>query len=570
MRGNKKFRVGIILPALLCIITMLLSACGTTDSTQNQNAAKAPDSKQIFRYPAAIEADFGTLDPALVQNATDGYAIQMIFTGLVQFDNNGNIKDQLAQSHEISADGLTYTFHLRPNLKFSDGTPLTANDVAYSINRTLLPATNSQVTTYLKLIKGYTDITTGKIPTLIGSSLIVKDNNTISIIISKPAAYFLDALTFPTSYVVEKSLIEKYKTNWTDHLNEGGGNGPFKVKSYTHNKLFDVVPNPNYYGPLPALKEIQMHFSGDTATTYKAYKNGQYDWAVVPGADLPEAQKRSDFYRGQALIMRYLSFNFLSKPFNNLAIRQAFALAINKDILANNIAHKSVTATNHIVPQGMYGYNANLTGPDGTTNLTGNQTRAKALLAKGLQEGGYSNASSLPAMTLTSYVGNTTFNNVVNEIANEWKTVLGVTVKVSLIDPNTLNQQQSATTGNDSLQMWAYGWQADYPDPQDWLTVFFGTGQDYNNNNYGDKRNERASEEQAVQAALTRADVELNQTKRASLYNDAEQKLINDVAWIPLYQSATLVVQNPKLHGYKTNALQITDPDSWKDIYFTV
>ena len=78
----------------------------------------------------------------------------MVFTGLVQFDNNGNIKDQLAQSHSISADGLTYTFRPKPNLKFSDGTPLTAKDVAYSINRSLLPATNSQVTTYLSQIKG--------------------------------------------------------------------------------------------------------------------------------------------------------------------------------------------------------------------------------------------------------------------------------------------------------------------------------------------------------------------------------------------------------------------------------
>jgi oligopeptide transport system substrate-binding protein len=141
---------------------------------------------------------------------------------------------------------------------------------------------------------------------------------------------------------------------------------------------------------------------------------------------------------------------------------------------------------------------------------------------------------------------------------------------VNLIDPNKLNQDQNATTGNDSLQMWAYGWQADYPDPQDWLTVFFGTGQDYNNNNYGDKRNENAAEEQAVQRQLAAADIEQDSAKRASLYNDAEQKLINDIAWIPLYQPSTLIVQNPKLHGYKTNALQITDPDSWHDVYFTV
>ena len=93
------------------------------------------------------------------------------------------------------------------------------------------------------------------------------------------------------------------------------------------------------------------------------------------------------------MVIRYLTFNFLSKPFNNLEIRQAFALAINKNILAVNIAHNSVSATNHIVPNGMYGYDSNLTGPDGTTGLTGDATKAKALLARGLEEEGYSSAA---------------------------------------------------------------------------------------------------------------------------------------------------------------------------------
>src|SRR5437667_1168885 len=268
MQGNKKLQIG-LLPSLLYVLIMLLSAC-SSNAPSNQGTTKAPDSQQVFHYPTEVETDFGTLDPALVQSLGDGYAMQMIFTGLVQFDNHGNLKDQLAQSHEVSKDGLTYTFHLRPNLKFSDGAPLTANDVAYSINRALLPATNSQVAYYLKLIKGYADITSGKVPTLIGTSMLVKDAKTISIVISQPAAYFLDALTYPISYVVEKSLLTKYGTNWTDHLTEGGGDGPFKVKSYVHGKTFNVVPNPNYYGQQPALKEVDMPFSGDQETTYKA------------------------------------------------------------------------------------------------------------------------------------------------------------------------------------------------------------------------------------------------------------------------------------------------------------
>jgi peptide/nickel transport system substrate-binding protein/oligopeptide transport system substrate-binding protein len=214
----------------------------------------------------------------------------------------------------------------------------------------------------------------------------------------------------------------------------------------------------------------------------------------------------------------------------------------------------------------MAGYNPHLKGPDGTTKLTGNPTQAQQLLAQGMQEEGYNNINALPILTLSSFTGNTTFNNIVNEVVNEWKTVLKVNVKVNLIDFNRLTQEMNATTGNDSLQMWAYGWQADYPDPQDWLSVFFGTGQSINN--YGDKRN-KVPEEQAIQGQLFKADAEQDNAKRLSLYNDAEQKLVNSVAWLPLYQPSIPIVQNPKLHGYKTNALQITDPDSWRDVYFT-
>jgi len=109
-RGNKKVLVG-LLPSLLCILTILLSACNSDKTSQTTNAAKAPDSQQVFHYPIEAQQDFATLDPALVQGLGDGYAIQLVFTGLVQLDNNGNVKDQLAQSHSVSQDGLTYTFH---------------------------------------------------------------------------------------------------------------------------------------------------------------------------------------------------------------------------------------------------------------------------------------------------------------------------------------------------------------------------------------------------------------------------------------------------------------------------
>src|SRR5436853_6222434 len=241
MRQRKRF-IGLLLPTLLCLVSLLVSACGGSSGGNNNpsGGTKAPANQQIYRWAFRLP-DINTFDPGISTDATSINAINMVFTGLVQLDDNLNIQPQLAQTYDKSTDGLTYTFHLRPGLKFSDGTKLDANDVAYSIDRSLSPAINSQsgvALTYLGLIKGAAERTTSKVNTVIGSGLIVQDPNTLVIHITQPAAYFLGALSYPTSYVVEKSVIDKWGQKWTDHLSDNGGqggDGPFMVKEYKQN-----------------------------------------------------------------------------------------------------------------------------------------------------------------------------------------------------------------------------------------------------------------------------------------------------------------------------------------------
>ncbi|GCE13077.1 peptide ABC transporter substrate-binding protein [Tengunoibacter tsumagoiensis] len=563
MQGKNPRRIQLF-SGLLCFFALFMAACGSQASTPT--AGKAADDQQVFRYPMEGKQDFGTLDPALVQDATDSYAIQAIFTGLVQFDDKGNVKDQLAASHSVSSDGLTYTFKLKPNAKFSDGSAITASDVAYSINRALDPATKSPVVSYLSLLKDSDKIASGDVKTLIGDSIIVTDPGTIKLVISQPAAYFLQTLTYPSSYVVEKKLIEKYGTSWTDHLQEGGTAGPFKVQSYSHSTGLILVPDSNYYGGKPQLKRLEMPFSGDVDTTYKAYQSKQYDYATVPAASLPQAKTRPDFVRTPALVIRYISMNYLAKPFNNIKIRQALALAIKKSLITDNVLHGAVDPTNRLVPAGMYGASSSVNGPTGLATVDGDANKAKELLTEGLKEEGL---TSMPDFTFTYYTGSATIKKVVDAVMSQWQAVLGITPKTNAIDFDALVNAQNATIGNSSLQVWIGGWQADYPDPQDWLSIFFGKGQSYNDNNYGQNQSATATAQQAVQADLKKADVEQNATKRAQLYNTAEQKLINDVAWIPLYQSASVVLVNPKLKGYTVDALGITDPEDWQNIYMT-
>src|SRR6266568_9391315 len=573
MRNGKKFTWG-FLPTLLVLMAMLLVACGgSTTTTTTVPSQKAPAAQQVLNmgFFNAV-SDNKTFDPALSTDANSIAAIDLVFTGLVQFDNLLKIQPQLASSYDLGSDGLTWTFHLRPNLKFSDGTPLTSADVVYSINRALLPATKSVVgPVYLGLIKDSDKLNAGKIPTIIGDSLMTPDPNTVVIIANKKAAYFLDALAYSTSFVVEKGLIDKYGDNWTDHLNQGGGDGPFEVQAWNHGTNIVLVPNPTYYGPHPQLSKLIYPFYKEKDTNFKAYQAGQTDFALqFPSADLNTAKAlpNNQYQLVPQLYINYYTMNYLVKPFDNIHIREAFDLAINKDLIAHSVWKDTVVATNHIVPKGMPGYNPNLTAPDGVTGTSGDTTKAKALLQQGLQEEGWTSVSQMPAIKLTYSRGIPDAANEVAAVQQMWQTTLGINVKANPEDFNKLLTDSEAALNNPKgLQFWGIAWLDDYPDPQDWTTLQFGKGSQYNQINYGQNNSTDAATQQQTQDALAAADINPDQASRLQAYMQAEQQLVNDVAWLPMEQVAVSQVLKPYVKGIVFNPQLLIPPDDWGNIY---
>lgn len=560
-----------LLPTCLALIAMLVVGCG--GSTTTTTPSKAPASQQVLNMPFWNgTSDIKTFDPALSTDTNSIAAINNVFTGLVQLDDSLKIQPQLASSYNLASDGLTWTFHLRPNLKFSDGTPLTSADVVYSINRALLPATKSVVgPSYLALIKDSDKLNAGKIPTIIGDSLLTPDPNTVVIIANKKASYFLEALSYWTSYVVEKSLIDKYGDNWTDHLNEGGGDGPFEVQAWNKGTNIVFVPNPNYYGPHPQLTKLIYPFYKETDTNFKAYQAGQTDYAnQIPTADLDTARAlpNNQYQLVPQLWINYLTMNYLVKPFDNIHIRQAFALAINKDLIAQSVYKNTYIPTNHIVPKGMPGYNSNLTAPDGVVGTSGDTTKAKALLQQGLTEEGWTSVSQFPAIKLTYSSGDPNLANAIAAMQQMWQTTLGISVKTNPEDFNKLLTDTEAALNNpNGLQFWSIAWIADYPDPQDWTSLQFGKGQQYNQISYGQNKSADAATQQQTQQALAAADVNQDPASRIQAYNQAEQQLVNDVAWLPWTQVAVSQVLKPYVKGIVFDAQLSIPPNDWGNIY---
>jgi len=494
---------------------------------------------------------------------------QMVFTGLVQLDDKFQIQPQLAQSWQQSSDGLTWTFRLKPHLKFSDGSSLTSTDVIYSIDRALQPTTKSTVSPiYLDLIRDSNKLLAGGISTLINDSLMAPNQNTVVIQTRKKAAYFLAMLAHPCSYVVEKKLIDSFGANFTDHLTLGGGDGPFRVTQYTHGKEIDFAPNPNYYDKLPQLQRVIFPFYPQADTAYQAYQAGRVDLTGVPIANIGNDKKRSDFHEVPQLWINYYTMNYLVKPFDNIHIRQAIALAVDKTTIANNVWQGTVIPTNHIVPQGMPGYSPGLTGPDGTQTLKGNPDKARALLQQGLREEGWSSIAQLPPIKLTYATGVSNFDQEVKALTGMWQSVLGITVQANPVDYNTLLDEVTAATNNpQGIQFWGLAWVAEYPDPQDWLTRQFDRGVPNNSMNYGQNLSNNATKQQAVQVQLENADADFQLNDRIQAYQKAEQQLVNDVAWMPLEQVTNVFLLKPYVVGMVDNQSGLIPPDDWANIY---
>ena len=565
---SKKFSTR-LLPAFLVLIAILLVACGGgggSTGTGGGNPAKAPQNQQKFRWAFRLP-DINSFDPGIAPDITSSDAINMVFTGLVSLDDQLRVVPQMAQSWDVSSDHLTYTFHLRSGLKFSDGSKLDTNDVAYSIDRSLSPAINNQSgvgLTYLGLIQGAADRTTGKVKSIIGTGLIVQDPSTLVIKLTKPGGYFLQALTYPTSYVVEKSVADKYGTAWTDHLVGQGGDGPFMVKSYSHTTGIVFVPNPYYYGPKPQLSEVDyLPFKG-RQTAYSAYLANQNDYADIPLAQVASAKQGKDFVETPSLTMFYVGMNFLVKPLDNIKVRQAFALAVDRDVLNQAAWHGAYIPSCHIIPQGMPGYNPNLTCPAGSTTK-GDAAKAKQLFTQGLQEEGMTPAT-FPNITYTYPTQSPEAAAQATTLVQMWKTALGVTINASAKSQNSMYTLESQTTKHTGpLQMWSGGWVADYPDPQDWITLQFGDNQPYNEFNFGD--NNGNAQQIALQKQMDAADLMTDQNARLQAYNRLEQELVNDVTWLSIYQRPEIHVLKTYVIGLKENAQALFRADGWANVY---
>jgi ABC-type transport system substrate-binding protein len=492
-----------------------------------------------LRYPLTTGPT--DLDPARVQDGTTIDLLQNIFEGLVGWDDHSQVVPRLAEKWDVSKDGKTYTFQLRHGAKFHNGREMTAEDFKYSLDRACNPATKSQtVSSYLNDIVGAMDCFHGTARGVSGVKVV--DPYTLQITIDAPKSYWLGKMTYPTGYVVCKEAIEKNGGNLDERA--AVGTGPFKLDAadYQQNYQVTLTAFDAYHEGRPKVDRI-IRPGGTRLSKYEA---GELDYVTVNPADLDrinsDPKLKPDLHTFARAATWYVALNQASKgsPFTDKRVRQAFAMAIDKDEVLRVAMKGMVDRADAIVPPHMGSYVSKV------TPLPYDPTKARALLAAA----GYGPGKKFPEMAITCRNDQPEVQNTAQLVAQQIKTNLGIDIALQPMEWGTFLKERTAKTMPLSHLRWA----ADYLDPQDYLSVLLHTSKVINGAEDHPENGVGYSNAQFDQLC-DRADVEPDPAKRVDLYQQAERIAVDDAPWVPLYFQKDLELVKPRVGNLRDSLL---------------
>lgn len=468
-------------------------------------------------------------DPA----TTHGSGDKRVFSGLVSFDPKLNLVPDLAEKWEISADGKTYTFHLRPQAKFHNGKPVTAADVVYSWGRAADPKTKSDtVLTYLGDIVGVKEMHEGKADHIRGLQAL--DDHTLQVTIDAPKPHFLLKLTYPTAFVLDRANVES-GPEWYRTPN---GTGPYRLARWDSFQSMLYERNEDYYLEPPQIPNVIFQlYSG---IPLRLYESGDIDVSGVGGNDLerfrnPAEPMHKELLDGVSLCTGMIKFDVKQPPFDDPKVRQAFSLAFNRRQYIDIVNEGDALPAKGVLPPGLPGYNAALQG------LPYDPQRARQLLA----ESKYGGADKLPPIVFTASGNGSDIGRSVSALAQMWQQNLGITLTVENLDPN---KYVDLINAGQHGQLFSGGWCADYPDPENFLDALFHTDAEQNDGHYSNP---------AADQLLEQARVELDVNKRIQLYQQAEQIIVNDAPAIFTDHGLDHVLVKPYVKGYALTPIDI-------------
>jgi len=524
----------------LALAAALASGCTTASPPEATTASNAsvryfgsatPPAEDVLTFTNGAEPE--TIDPSLMTGQPDGRVARIMFEGLVIPDPK-TLAPLPGQAYrwEMSADGRTYTFHLRPGLTWSDGTPLGAGDFVWSWKRVLNPESGARYASLLYSIDGAEAYNRGEAG-FEGVGLSAPDDSTFIVRLRSPVAYFLYLAQFYPYLPTPRHVVEKYGNRWTRSENVVS-NGPFLLEVWRPQDRFEFVPNPTYWDRANVrLARVVAISNDDINTSTNLYKAGVTDWlpsGQIPSPFIPHLREFGDYRHGPYQGTYFYSINVTRKPLDNVWVRRALVYAVDRDAIANELLKGSRDPWGYLCPSGYPGYEKPAVGQ------TYDPEKARECLAKA----GYPGGKGFPKISIL-FNTSEDHRRIAEAIQLMWKNVLGIDVELSNQEWGSYLQATTALQYDVARRSWI----GDYLDPNTFLSVFM-TGDGNNRTGWSNTR---------YDALLNGAEVETDPAKRMAMLSEAEAIILDEAPVIAIYHYSTNECLKPYVRGLHRTAL---------------
>jgi ABC-type transport system substrate-binding protein len=471
----------------------------------------------------AFTEDPNSLDAILGYNLPAWQSLMNLYRGLMIYEGDHAVPDMAADWPEISPDGLVYTFKIKPGIKFHNGREVVADDFKYSLNRVLDPDWASWANYYLLSIKGAEEVINGEAEE--ASGIEVLDKYTIRFTLTAPDMTFMNVLALPNNWVVPKEEVEKWGDQFEMHP---VGTGPFMLKEFVPGEKAVFVRNPDFFHEgQPYIDETTMYFGIDPSTALLRMEKGELDVLfgdMIPAADFPrlstDPQYKQWLFEEPSMYTWWLGLNHNKPPLDNLQVRQALNMAINREKIAKLTGGKGV-ALWAIYPSTCPGYDPNY------QPYTLDPAAAKAKL----EEAGFGEGLELEMLLGEDPLSATMAQAIQQDLAQ-----IGVTVNIKQVSDAVEYDMIVAGEG----QIYLNSWYMIQPDPADLINNLYMTDAGSNQDFYSNPK---------VDELAKQALAEQDREKRLQLYRDIEHLLMEDAVHVPLITGISFYMHNPKIQG---------------------
>lgn len=511
--------------------------------------ARAPHAPGVLHL--AQESDASTLDPAKAYDTTSIQFVRLLYRGLVDYDQRANIVNELASRRQVSPDGKTYSFWVRPGVKYHDGSPVKAEDFRFALERVLDPATASDGLSLFTMIDGAEQWSKDRAgpKKLRHVRGIEVEGERITFRLARADATFLNYLALPFAYAVSPQWVAKVGSK---ALSENpNGCGPFKLQQWVHDGWLTLVKNPDYFRPgLPQCERIEAQFGLSSSLQIMLFEQGSLDILPITDAFPPDFLRltsdprwKGDVLHAPMMDVRYLCLNTGMKPFTDVRVRRAMNYAIDRDRIVGFLTGRATKARGAL-PPGMPGFNPRL------FQYPHDPAKARALL----KEAGFKDNPDAP-IALNYPTNEPWYAKAALSIQADLKRV-GVSVALRPLTYGDLKALAGTRGKSPSALM---GWVQDFPDPANFLDVLF------NKKSITDTAsvNRAFYSNPKVNALLDAAGIETNRAKRLKMYQAAEALIVADAPWVFLHHTERYVAHQPWVKGFQLHPM-------WAATYETV